>query len=130
MPATYAGAGLRCRSSIRPRIFWNKLLNTATSSNWKVTYLPWRTTLAPIFTNFSRSVVSDQCSTSFGKAESPLMAKKRSSDGVSARDQTYSVQLPDCADPNLQIVQDSVPETVYPAMDLEFLAIPPSVLND
>ena len=31
-------------------------------------YRPWRTTLAPILTSFSRSVVNDQCSTSFGKA--------------------------------------------------------------
>jgi len=57
-----------------PRFFWNKLLGTATSAswatsvNWNVTYRPWSTTFAPIFTNFSRSVVSDQCSTSFGKA--------------------------------------------------------------
>ena len=29
---------------------------------------PWRTTLAPILTSSSRSVVIDQCSTSFGKA--------------------------------------------------------------
>ncbi len=35
----------------------------------------WLTSLAPIFTNFSRSVVSDQCSTFFGKAESPLLAE-------------------------------------------------------
>ena len=33
-----------------------------------MTYRPWLTTLAPIFTSFSRSVVNDQCSTSFGKA--------------------------------------------------------------
>ncbi len=68
IPSAYAGTGLRRRSSIRPKIFWNKLLGTATSANWNVTYRPWRTTLAPILTSFSRSVVSDQCSTSFGKA--------------------------------------------------------------
>ena len=37
--------------------------------SWTATapeYRPWLTTLAPIFTNFSRSVVNDQCSTSFG----------------------------------------------------------------
>ncbi len=61
-PSAYAGAGLRRRSSIKLKIFWNKLLDTATSANWNVTYRPWLTTLAPIFTNFSRSVVSDQCS--------------------------------------------------------------------
>ena len=33
-----------------------------------MTYRPCLTTFAPIFTNFSRSVVRDQCSTSFGKA--------------------------------------------------------------
>ena len=31
-------------------------------------YRPWRTTLAPILTHFSRSVVSDQCAISFGTA--------------------------------------------------------------
>ncbi len=64
----YAGAGLRRRSSIRVRIFRNSSLGTATSANWNVTYRPWRTTFAPILTSFSRSVVNDQCSTSFGKA--------------------------------------------------------------
>ncbi len=64
----YAGAGLRRRSSIRPKIFWNKLLGTATSANRNVTYRPWLTTFTPIFTNFSHSVVSDQCSTCFGTA--------------------------------------------------------------
>ncbi len=34
-----------------------------------MTYWPWLTTLAPVFTNFSRSVMSDQCSISYGKAE-------------------------------------------------------------
>jgi len=64
----YAGAGLRRRSSIRLRIFRNSSLGTATSANWNVTYRPCRTTFAPILTSFSRSVVNDQCSTSFGKA--------------------------------------------------------------
>ena len=49
-------------------MFWNKPLGTATSAGWKVTYRPCRTTFAPIFTSFSRNVVSDQCSTSSGKA--------------------------------------------------------------
>ena len=31
-----------------------------------MTYRPWLTTFAPIFANFSRSVVSDQYSTSIG----------------------------------------------------------------
>jgi hypothetical protein len=35
--SAYAGTGLRRRSSIMLRIFWNKLLGTATSANWKVT---------------------------------------------------------------------------------------------
>ncbi len=30
---------------------------------------PWRTTLAPILTSFSRSAVSDQCSTSLGDVD-------------------------------------------------------------
>jgi len=35
--SAYAGAGLRRKSSIRLRIFRNKLLGTATSANWNVT---------------------------------------------------------------------------------------------
>ncbi len=66
--SAYAGAGLRRRSSIRLRIFRNKFLGTATSANWKVTYRPSLTTLAPIPISFSRSVVSDQCSASSGSA--------------------------------------------------------------
>ncbi len=68
----YAGAGLRRRSSIRRRIFRNSSLGTATSANWNVTYRPWRTTLAPIFTSLDwlcrSSPQRGQRSTSFGKA--------------------------------------------------------------
>jgi hypothetical protein len=42
VPLAYAGTGLRRRSSIKPKIFWNKLLGTATSATWNVTYRPWR----------------------------------------------------------------------------------------
>jgi len=41
--SAHAGAGLRRKSSIRPMIFWNLLLGTATSANWNVTYRPWLT---------------------------------------------------------------------------------------
>ncbi len=54
--------------SMSRRIFRNKSLATATSASWKVTYRPCLTTFAPILTSFYRGVVSDQCSTSFGKA--------------------------------------------------------------
>jgi len=47
--SAYAGAGLGRRSSIKLKIFWNKLLDTATSANWNVTYRPCCTTFAPIF---------------------------------------------------------------------------------
>ena len=66
--SAYAGAGLRRKSSVRPKTFWNKLPGTATLANWNVTYLPWRTTLAPIFTSFWRGVFSDQCSIASGNA--------------------------------------------------------------
>ncbi len=62
--SAYAGTGLDRRLSIRLKIFCNKSLATTTSANWNVTYRPWLTTFAPIFTNFSRSVVRDQYSTS------------------------------------------------------------------
>ena len=35
--SAYAGTGLRRRSSIKAKIFWNKLFDTATSANWNVT---------------------------------------------------------------------------------------------
>jgi hypothetical protein len=35
---------------------------------WKMMERPWRTTLAPIFTSFSRSVVNDQVATVAGSA--------------------------------------------------------------
>ncbi len=62
------GVGFGRRSSISCRISANSRRGIATSASWKVTYRPCRTTLAPIFTSFSRSVVSDQCSTSVGDA--------------------------------------------------------------
>ena len=43
-----AGAGFRRKTSIRPKIFWNKHLDTATSANWNVTYRPWLTTFASV----------------------------------------------------------------------------------
>jgi hypothetical protein len=46
--SAYAGTGLGRRSSIRPKIFWNNLLGTATSTNWNETYRPWLTTCAPV----------------------------------------------------------------------------------
>jgi len=61
-----SGGGRNC--AINRRISANNILDTATSANWNVTYRPWQTTLVPILTSFSRSVVSDQCSTSFGQA--------------------------------------------------------------
>src|SRR6516165_9806236 len=46
--------------AIRPRIRANSFRGTATSANWKRTYLECLTTLAPILSPFSRSVVSVQ----------------------------------------------------------------------
>ena len=54
--------------AIRLRIAENKFRVTATSANWNATYPECRVTFAPILTSFSRSVVSDQCFTSRGKA--------------------------------------------------------------
>jgi hypothetical protein len=45
---------------------WNNSLGTATSAIWKMTLRPWRTPLAPIFTSFSRRLVSDHCLTASG----------------------------------------------------------------
>ena len=50
------------------RIAENKFRVTATSANWNVTCFACRVTFAPILTSFSRSVVSDRCFTSRGKA--------------------------------------------------------------
>ncbi len=46
------------RFAINPRTCANRERDTATSASWNVTYRPWRTTLAPILTSFSRSVVA------------------------------------------------------------------------
>ncbi len=67
--ARHGGKGAGRISSIRLGIFRNSSLGTTTSANWNVTYRPWLTTLAPIFTNFSRSVVSDQLSASSDTAD-------------------------------------------------------------
>ena len=64
----HGGAGLARSPPISRRISVNSFLGTATSASWNVTYRPWRTTLAPILTSLSRSVVSDQCSTLCGSA--------------------------------------------------------------
>src|SRR5262245_31986738 len=45
---------------IRSRIAANNWRGTATSANWKVTYLACLTTFAPILTSFSRNVVRFQ----------------------------------------------------------------------
>ena len=45
----------------------NSVHGMAISASWKVIWRPWRTTLAPIFISFSRSVQSAQCSISCGK---------------------------------------------------------------
>ena len=48
----YTGTGLRRRPSIKPKIFWNKFLDTATSANWNVTYRPWLTTNEFVFMGY------------------------------------------------------------------------------
>ena len=54
-----SGGGIANRV-ILSRIAANSRRGTATSTNWNVTYFACRTTFAPVFTSFSRSVVSDQ----------------------------------------------------------------------
>ena len=54
--------------AMRSRIAANKFRVTATSASWKNTDLACRVTFAPILMSFSRSVVSDQCRTGFGRA--------------------------------------------------------------
>jgi len=79
--AATMGGGPRKRS-IRRRISANSALGTATSASWKTTYRPCRTIRAPIFTSFSRKVVSDHCSTSCAEAgEEDLRLVRRPADG-------------------------------------------------
>src|SRR5512132_3834554 len=66
--ARHVGTGLVRSCSISRRISVNSALGTA-SASWKVTYRPWRTTLAPILTSLLRNVVSDHCFTSCGNAK-------------------------------------------------------------
>ncbi len=58
------GGGIASRT-MRSRIAANRFRVTATSANWNVAYFARRVTLAPILASFSRSVVSDQCFTSW-----------------------------------------------------------------
>ena len=51
---------------MRVRIAANSFRGTATSANWKITYFECDTTLAPILTSFSRSVVRLQCRIGLG----------------------------------------------------------------
>jgi hypothetical protein len=61
-------SGLARSRAMRRRISRNSWRGIATSAIWNVTYFACCVTLAPIFTNFSRSVVSDQCFTPRGSA--------------------------------------------------------------
>jgi hypothetical protein len=50
----HAGAGGARKRAIKDRISANICRGAATSAIWKVTYLPWLTTFAPILMSFSR----------------------------------------------------------------------------
>ncbi len=65
----HLGAGFCRKPSISRRMSANNFLETAIPAIWKVTYRPWLTTVAPILASFSRNVVSDPCSASFGNAD-------------------------------------------------------------
>ncbi|MCH7693928.1 MAG: hypothetical protein IID50_10835 [Proteobacteria bacterium] len=54
----HVGADFGRRASINHSISVNSRRGIATSASWNVTCRPWLTTLAPIFTSFSGSVVS------------------------------------------------------------------------
>ncbi len=58
-----AGAGGARSRAMSDRNCPNICRDTATLADWNVTYLPWLTTIALIYTRFSRSVVGDQRST-------------------------------------------------------------------
>ena len=64
----HVGAGFGRKPSISRRISAKSLRGIATSASWNVTYRPCRTTFASILISFLRSIVSDECSTSAGKA--------------------------------------------------------------
>src|SRR5664280_252123 len=73
------------------RMSWNNSLGTATSAIWKMTLRPWRTTLAPIFTSFSRRLVSDHCLIACVYRIFDSAWTQRT-DGVSSRSDEGSVQ--------------------------------------
>ena len=75
LSSAYAKAVLGRRSSISRRNCLNRSRGTATSTSWNVTYRPWFTFLARIFTCLSRSVVSCQWSTFLGSANVRLGSK-------------------------------------------------------
>src|SRR5215213_2250574 len=66
--AAHAGAGGARNRTISDRMSANICCDTATSAIWKVTYRPWVTTFAPILISFSRKLVNDHLSTTFGIA--------------------------------------------------------------
>ena len=70
----HVSAGLGRRPSISCRFAANRRRGIATSASWNVTDRPCRTTLPPILIGFSRSVLSDQCATSLGRADVPSLA--------------------------------------------------------
>ncbi len=51
------------------KILRNICRDTTTSAIWNVTERPCLTIFAPVLISFSRSVVSDQCSTSYGSTD-------------------------------------------------------------
>ena len=54
---------------MRRKMSANRSRGIATSASWNVIQRPWRTTFALILISFSRSVVKDQSSTSFGNVQ-------------------------------------------------------------
>ncbi len=123
MGRCHAGRGAGRSPLMRRRIFWNKLLGTAISANWKVTLRPWRTTLAPILTGFSRGVVSDQCSTFFRVARVRLWLYP---DSITAPERRPL----SCAEPTFKTDRPLCPRfRLLHLQERTFVAMPPFVCS-
>ena len=106
----HVGAGRGRRPSTSRRIAANSRRGIATSASWNVTYRPCRTIFAPILTSFSRGVVSDQCSTFFGKAR---VRSRLYPDAIASATKHEVVSVPFTPKRNAETVGDLLLRALY-----------------
>ena len=95
---------------MRSRIAANNFRVIATSASWNVTYFACLVTFAPIFTSFSRRVVSDQCFTSWGSASptSPLNSECAVFSGVAGAKSSLHFGLVYFRQPEFEVIEENL----------------------